>query len=230
MDVKQFLLDFQDYLAPKLDTYEAALYLYLVRHVRLEDKEEGTVAFKSARRRMARGIGEHGKPMSESTVREKLQSLEQKKAIRVEGVTHTGTVVRVFLPAEIVDVVPAENEDTDGALNIETMDFFDPSWRKLILEREERCCFYTLEQLDESNFVIDHVVPRSQGGDNSYKNVVACSRSANNRKRAMSAEDFLLQLWRDGSLSDSDLPGRLKALERLKQGQLKPRIEAPVRD
>lgn len=35
MDCQHFIEQFQDYLAPKLDTYEQALYLYIFRHSRL---------------------------------------------------------------------------------------------------------------------------------------------------------------------------------------------------
>ena len=35
MDAKRMLEEFQDYLAPKLDTYEQAIYLYILRHSRL---------------------------------------------------------------------------------------------------------------------------------------------------------------------------------------------------
>lgn len=32
MDLQKFILDFQDHLAPRLDTYEQAIYLYVFRH------------------------------------------------------------------------------------------------------------------------------------------------------------------------------------------------------
>ncbi len=224
MDVKQFLIQFQDHLAPQLDTYEQAIYLYLVRHIRLEGQQQGTVAFKSARRRLATGIGERGKPMSETTVRKKVQSLVEKAAVRVVDVTHRGTVFQVFTPMEI-GVVPLE-DDCNVELDIDSLDFFsDPNCRIAILEREERRCFYTLVELNEDNFVIDHVVPTSQGGSNGYRNVVACSRSANNRKGATSAEAFLRQLLRDQYLGDSEFEDRIGALKKLQRGDLVPNIE-----
>ena len=55
------------------------------------------------------------------------------------------------------------DEGTDE-LDIDTLDFFsDPNYRVTILEREQRRCFYTLVELNEDNFVIDHVVATSQG-------------------------------------------------------------------
>ena len=58
IELDQFFKDFQDHLAPRLDTYEQALYLYLFCHMRFVGLEEAVIGFKSARRRMACGIGE----------------------------------------------------------------------------------------------------------------------------------------------------------------------------
>jgi hypothetical protein len=57
MDVEAFLRDFIDLAAPTLDTYESALYLYLVRHSRLLGQDETIVGFKSARLHVSKGIG-----------------------------------------------------------------------------------------------------------------------------------------------------------------------------
>lgn len=76
IDLEAFLLDFQDHLAPKLDTYEQAIYLYIFRHSRLVGLEEVVIGFKSARTRMACGVGQDGSPMSESTMYKKLTQLE----------------------------------------------------------------------------------------------------------------------------------------------------------
>ena len=106
------------------------------------------------------------------------------------------------------------------------MDFFSvPENRKLILEREGQRCFYTLAQLEDANFVIDHVVSRPKGG-NGYRNVVACSREANNRKGATSADNFLRRLFREGYLNQPEFEDRLNVLAKLQSGDLKPKIEA----
>jgi hypothetical protein len=57
LDALTFIGEFQDYAAPKLDTYEQAIYLYCVRHSRLLGKPEAVIGFKSARKAMAFGIG-----------------------------------------------------------------------------------------------------------------------------------------------------------------------------
>jgi len=222
MDIREFFIQFQDYLAPKLDTYEQAIYLYIFRHSRLLGLDEVTIGFKSARIRMACGIGEKGKPMSVSTTDVKLASLIEKGCLQVVRITHTGRLLRLCLPSEILGVitsVPIEIEP-----DLEAMDFFNvPENRILLLKRENYRCFYTLQKLDESNFVVEHVISRP-AGNNSYRNLVAASREANNKKGAMSAEDYLRRLFRDSFLSEKEFRDRLHHLELLKAGELKPPV------
>ncbi len=220
MDLNKFLLEFQDHLAPKLDTYEQAIYLYVFRHSRLIGLDDVVIGFKSARSRMAMGIGEHGKPMSEGSAYKKLTSLQAKQALTVIRTEHSGTRLKLFLPDEIPGLLPLP--ETEGAIALDEMDFFEvPENRLRILEREGRRCFYTLVKLDEENFVAEHVVSRPSG-NNGYRNIVAASREANNRKGSMGAEDFLRLLYREGKLSEAELEDRLLQLKRLKAGDLKP--------
>ena len=223
MDLQQFIADFQDRLAPKLDTYEQAIYLYIFRHSRLIGLDEVTIGFHSARSRMACGIGEHRKPMSPNTAHLKLKSLEKKGALSILRIEHTGRLIRLNLPSEIPGLIPSpENTKT---VDLEAIDFFEvPENRLLILKRENYRCFYTFEKLDEKNFVIDHVVSRPNGA-NTYRNVVAASREANNRKGSMAADDFLRKIFRDGFLSASEMEERLLQLSRLKAGELKPPLD-----
>jgi hypothetical protein len=220
MDLREFLCQFHDHLAPKLDTYEQAIYLYIFRHSRLLGLEEATIGFKTARARLATGIGEAGKPMSENSAYTRLASLQVKGCLTVVRTNHAGRVLRLHLPTEIPGLisepVPAP------CIDIESMDFFNvPENRALLLRRESNKCFYTLQQLDENNFIVEHVVSRP-AGNNGYRNCVAASREANNKKGATSAEDFLRRLFREGYLSDLEFQGRLQALAQLKAGELRP--------
>lgn len=213
---------FVDYLAPKLDAYEHAIYAYILRHTTLEGAEEAVIGFKSARTQICLGIGEQGRPMAESTCRKKLSSLESKGVIKIVRIEHRGTRVRLVSLGDIPGVTLGPDPSVAPMESIEDMDFFEVEEnRQLILEREGKRCFYTLEELDETNFVIDHVVSRPHG-DNGYRNVVACSREANNRKGSMDADMFLFSLHRSGTLNFEQFQGRLKALDKLKAGDLKP--------
>jgi hypothetical protein len=137
MEPKQFIEQFQDYLAPKLDTYEQALYLYIFRHGRLLGTDEVVIGFKSARRRMACGIGQDGSPMSENTAYEKLRSLQSKGYIVIVSSERTGRRIRLRLPDEIPGIIPPPATQAPP-LSIEEMDFFEiEENRALILEREK---------------------------------------------------------------------------------------------
>ena len=220
MDASRFLMQFHDFMAPRLDTYEQAIYLYLVRHTRLIGDEEGTFPFKSARSRMACGIGEKGAPMSDSTACLKLNSLAQKGAIEIIRTDHAGRRIRVRLPDEISGLIP--KEEPHRAPDPETLDFFEVlDNRPLIVEREERRCFYCLREIDPQNTVIEHVVSRPTG-NSGYRNVVAACRECNNRKGPVSAEEFIRTLYRDSILSADDFKVRLDKLRDLRSGKLKP--------
>jgi hypothetical protein len=223
MDAAEFLKQFQDYLAPRLDAYEQAIYLYIFRHSRLIGQNEVTIGFKSARKKMAFGIGEKGKPMAESTADLKLQSLQEKHCIEILGVELSGRRIRLRLPSEMPDLIPAISQTP--SLDLEQMDFFEvPENRPLLLERERHHCFYCLRKIDSKNYVIEHVVSRP-GGDNSYRNLVAACLQCNNRKGSTSAEDFIRTLYRECLLSSDEFEDRLSHLERLRNGELKPIVD-----
>lgn len=78
MDLKEFFIEFQDHMAPKLDTYEQTIYLYLFRHSHLKGTKETVISLKSSPKKIATGIGKAGSPISENTCSEKLRSLEKK--------------------------------------------------------------------------------------------------------------------------------------------------------
>jgi len=220
MDIKLFLEEFQDYLAPKLDTYEQAIYLYVFRHSKLLGADDAVIGFKSARKKLALGAGEVGKPMGEPTVYKKLESLRKKGVIEIIDSQRKGTRVRIRLPSEIPGIVPSAVVESMVAL--EEIDFFvDPACRPLILEREGGRCFYCLRSLSPENYVLDHVMSRPEG-NNSYKNLVAACRACNNSKGS-DPDSHLQRLYRENFLTDSEFRERRAALEELLAGRLRPR-------
>lgn len=219
MELEKFFREFQDHLAPKLDTYEQAIYLYLFRHTRFVGLEEAVIGFKSARRRMAYGVGEKGKPMSENTAYEKLKSLEEKGCIVILDSTREGRKIRLKLPSEISGVVGPDEQARRP--DLETQDFFNVEEnRARILMREGHRCFYCFRQLNGENHVIEHIVSRPTG-DNTYRNVVAACRQCNNRKGSSDVEEWLRTLYRDSFLGEAEFRERVSHLERLRAGELK---------
>jgi hypothetical protein len=106
---RQLLLDIVDHLAPRLDTYELAIYLYLLRHTRLAGKIELKTSLGTARLGMAGGRPRKG--MSRKTCLDRVRTLEAKGLIRART-SRKGTRVRLFLPREVRDVVVCQKPST----------------------------------------------------------------------------------------------------------------------
>ena len=54
--------------------------------------------------------------------------------------------------------------------------------RKNILIRDQYTCQYCKKRFGPGELTLDHVVPRSRGGSNTWENLVACCLRCNNRK------------------------------------------------
>ncbi len=54
--------------------------------------------------------------------------------------------------------------------------------RKNILLRDRNTCQYCGEALPSSDLTLDHVIPRSRGGNSTWENLVACCHACNRRK------------------------------------------------
>ncbi|MHB1700212.1 MAG: HNH endonuclease [Acidobacteriaceae bacterium] len=54
--------------------------------------------------------------------------------------------------------------------------------RKNILLRDRNCCQYCGIVLTSAELTLDHVIPRSRGGQSTWENLVACCHSCNRRK------------------------------------------------
>jgi hypothetical protein len=222
VDAHKFLIQFRDFLAPKLDLYEQAIYLHLIRHTRLEGKDEITIGMAPAARNGVFGIGRTGEAMSPAQCREKLKSLETKGCIKILASEHLGFRVHANLPDEIPGIIPPVIEAP--LADLESMDFYAvPENRLLILEREGNRCFYCLRNIDAASSVMEHVVS-APVGNNSYRNIVAGCRTCNSRKGFSSAEDFLRTLYRESFIGPTEFEDRLSHLERLRSGELKPAV------
>ncbi len=54
--------------------------------------------------------------------------------------------------------------------------------RKGILARDQNTCQYCLNEKPAGRLELDHIIPRSRGGPNSWENLVAACHECNNRK------------------------------------------------
>ncbi|MHC4083099.1 MAG: HNH endonuclease [Planctomycetota bacterium] len=222
VDAKTALEHFQDYLAPKLDVYEQAVYLYILRHTRLMGRPTVTVELKSARHKIARGLGKKAAPIAVRTCLEKLRSLDAKGCIKLVEEREDAPGVQVLVPSEIPGLISRGGRPKPP--DLEEMDFFNVAAnRRLILEREDGRCFYCLKKINDSSAVFDHVARKSMG-DETYRNVVASCRRCNNRKGESGGEDLLRVLFREGFITSGLLADRLAAIDKLRAGELRPPI------
>src|SRR5688572_32784598 len=68
--------------------------------------------------------------------------------------------------------------------------------RKNILLRDHNTCQYCGRQHAPSELTLDHVQPRSRGGESSWDNLVACCKRCNHRKGNRTPEESGMHLLR----------------------------------
>lgn len=66
-----------------------------------------------------------------------------------------------------------------------------------IWERDDYTCGYTGKKLSKSELSIDHIIPSSKGGENTWENLITCDRQLNSWKSDKSLEECDLELlWK----------------------------------
>ena len=216
----------EDLVVPRLrlSLIDRTVYANLLRHSRLE----GKLRLRFSIRWLARNIGLSSRP-----VRHAVRRLVAHGALRLVQRSKTGHVVEVRLPEEIraeklngVETHAAVKEDgadTGTPINIEDADFLqNTTLRKAIHARERGQCFYCLRRTTTAVQCLDHVVPRVEMGCNSYRNLVSSCIECNSQKGEKPADDFLRRLYREGHLNAAELAARLRALDALASGKLRP--------
>jgi HNH endonuclease len=217
----------EDDLVPRLglSLTERVVYAHLVRHSRLEGQ-----------RRLRFGIVWLARSVhvSDQPARHAVRSLAAKGALRLVDRTQAGHLAEVFLPEEI-HAAPPEGAVSSclarrpRSAGLEEMDFLQVSSRREAIHARERgLCFYCLRRFAARGRVLDHVVAQASGGGNSYRNLVSCCVECNSQKGATAAEDFLRTLFRLRRLTSAELDARLRALETLAAGDLRPTLAPPA--
>ena len=214
----------EDLLVPRLrlSVIDRTVYSHLLRHTRLE----GKLRLRFSIVWLARNIR-----LSTGPVREGVGRLVSQGALRLIQRSKAGHVVEVRLPGEIRAMrltrierrAAAKELRSRSTVNIEKADFLhDKPLRKSIHARERGQCFYCLRRISSTVHCLDHVVPRSRSGPNSYRNLVSSCMECNVAKGEKPADDFLRRLYRERRLTAIELAGRLRALDALASGKLRP--------
>jgi hypothetical protein len=223
----------EDVLVPRLrlSVLDRSIYSHLLRHSRLEAKPRLRFSIQW----LARAVRVSGGP-----VREAVRRLAALGVLRLVERTKAGHLVEVRLPGEVpaacsgrasvsarraspVPAAPAPPFDLERADFLQTR-----ALRQSIHSRERGLCFYCLRRTTPSRRCLDHVVPRVQFGRNSYRNLVSCCVECNSQKSERLARDFLRWLYREQRLTTAELAGRLRALDDLAAGKLRPLLAASL--
>jgi predicted DNA-binding transcriptional regulator len=225
-DAQLFWKQLEDDLVPRLglNLAERVVYAHLVRHSRLDRKRQLRFSILWLA---------HGVRVSQPTARQAVRSLAAKGAVRLVDRTLAGHEVEVFLPEEILaapheEAVPPCVARPRGA-TLEEMNFLKVSSRREAIHARERgLCFYCRRRFVTRGRVLDHVVPLARGGSSSYRNLVSCCVECNSQKGETGAEDFLRTLYRLRRLTSAELDARLRALQALAAGKLRPILLPPA--
>lgn len=68
--------------------------------------------------------------------------------------------------------------------------------RKNILLRDHNTCQYCSRALSPAELTLDHVIPKSRGGNSNWDNLVACCKRCNNRKGNALPEEANMKLMK----------------------------------
>jgi 5-methylcytosine-specific restriction endonuclease McrA len=219
---------FEDSLVPRLalSVTDRAVYSHLLRHSRLE----GKLRLHFSISWLARGACLSGGP-----VREAVRRLAAKGVLRMVERSRHGHVIEVRLPEEIraarPETIAAHSPARSAriaaqAADLEQTDFLRTrALRQTIHSREGGFCFYCLSRLNKRIQCLDHAIPRAHSGRNSYRNLVSCCVECNSRKGETPASDFLRWLYRERRLTAAELTSRLRALDALASGKLRPTLD-----
>jgi DNA-binding transcriptional ArsR family regulator len=159
--------------------------------------------------------------LSQQSVNRHLRLLEKTGLVRITDRSRFGFHV-LLTNLESIIATLADKIGSNG-LDIEAIDFYSARrYVDILLARQGGRCIYTLRGLKPENTQLDHLKPVSRGGDNSYRNIVACTFEANTRKGDKDPIEFLRQVFREGIISEEEFKAQVELLKQISSGELKP--------
>jgi hypothetical protein len=167
-------------------------------------------------------LSDLGQPMSHDVVKRGVNDLVRLKIISKRP-SKPGQIneYEVKLPSEIREVkemIKSDKEKPTEFIDDSRDDFYtDPQKRIEILKREDYKCFYCLRELQGDDFYLDHLLPRTKGGQNYKTNLVVSCRTCNTKKNAMESEEFLMQVYRNGLIKQEEYRCQKEKLAKLKE-------------
>lgn len=199
-ELPELICSVVDFLQPSLLPYESAIYWFLFRQSILAS---GTQYARTSVRGMTNGVitsssGQSG-DLSYSAVQKAIQGLETKGAISKAGETNRdGTLYKIHLPEEIPVCQElmrhAEKSEPVQVDPKKELDFYNVRENRLkIFKRDEYKCYYCGKQLTRFTTTLDHVQPVSEGGDNSYENLITACLHCNSQRGSRPVMDIIIE-------------------------------------
>ncbi|MBW1759828.1 MAG: HNH endonuclease [Deltaproteobacteria bacterium] len=200
LELPDLICSVVDFLQPSLYPYEAAVYWHLFRQSILAS---GTQYTRTSVRSMMQGVitssSGQSNGLSYGAVQKALQGLEGKRAISKPGDTNReGTLYKIHLPEEI----PSCQELMKQAQELESVqidpkkefDFYNVRENRIkVFGRDEYKCHYCGKQLTRFTATLDHIQPVSEGGDNSYDNLVTACLHCNSQRGSRPVMDIIVE-------------------------------------
>ena len=195
LELPDLIADVTDYLFPILLPYEAAFYVYLLRHSIIAS---GTQYVRVSTADL-RGVvaSSRSDSISWKHVAECLKLLVEKGVLRKESEPNRdGTWFKVLIPEEIPSCLEAMKAALVKPAPVQDplleADFYNVREnRTVIFERDGYECQYCKKQLTRFTATLDHITPVSKGGGNEYDNVITACRECNSKKTGKYLGDFL---------------------------------------
>lgn len=208
--INSFLIEFDyatKYLSQNLKVRPFIVYLLLFKKAYFDlGQRKITVKLSEIGKNLLSDIGQ---PMSHDVIKRGVNELVRKGFIyKYPGKPGEINQYDVLLPSEIREVkelIEKENDNGEQKINEEIIDYYtNPEKRILILERDNYKCNYCMKNLTKDNFYLDHIKSRSQGGHNYRSNLLLTCHSCNTKKNDNNVEDFLLENYRNGLLTQNE--------------------------
>ena len=178
------LAEFVDYLLPEMTSYEAVIYLYLLRHSHFANQSP---ELRIGQKRLAAGlgIGIRAAKTNQRHIRKTLLALKKKGCIRSGNTTREGTWYHLLLPRDI----PTIAAKLASLMQDDTDDWYsDPAKRAVIFERDGWRCQYCGEVVDAKTATLDHYVPQCKSGAGTRDNLRTSCLLCNSFKSGKSYE------------------------------------------
>lgn len=221
LSIKDFLAEFDyatKYLSRLMKVRPFVMYLLLFKRAYFEEgKRVITVKLSELGENL---LSDLGQPMSHDVVKRGINDLVKLKIVKKKP-SRPGQIneYEVRLPSEIREVkdfIEKDKQKVEKIIDDSKDDFYtDPQKRIKLLQREDYKCFYCMHELQRDDFYLDHLVPRTEGGQNYKSNLVASCKTCNTKKNAMKPGEFLLQNYRKGLLTQEEYQFQKDKLEKL---------------